>query len=204
MKSKLISYALDFASFLLQKIKDKDRIRNIILFGSVAREEASETSDIDMFIDVIKENINLEKEINKILNDFLESSKYNNYWRLLNVKNEVKLIIGELDKWKELKPSIIANGILLYGKFKSEIKGGKHKTFFIWENIKPNSKRVLFNKQLFGYRQNDKFYHGLIQKYKGERLGKGCIVVSLEYANMFHKFFKSYKISVKIKKVLEY
>ena len=35
--------------------KDKNKIRNIILFGSVAREEAVKNSDIDLFIDVIKE-----------------------------------------------------------------------------------------------------------------------------------------------------
>jgi len=50
MKSKLIAYAMDFASFLIQKIKNIDNINNIILFGSVAREEADKTSDIDIFI----------------------------------------------------------------------------------------------------------------------------------------------------------
>jgi len=60
MKSKLIAYAMDFASFLIQKIKNIDNINNIILFGSVAREEADKTSDIDIFIDVVKENAELE------------------------------------------------------------------------------------------------------------------------------------------------
>ncbi|MFH1592819.1 MAG: nucleotidyltransferase domain-containing protein [Candidatus Woesearchaeota archaeon] len=204
MKSKLIAYAIDFTSFLIQKIKEKERIRNIILFGSVSREEAETTSDIDIFIDTTKENIELEKEIKEHLSDFLKSTKYKNYWKMLGIKNEIKLKVGELNKWKGLKPSIVSNGILLYGKFKPEIKSGKHKTFFIWENIKPNSKRVLFNKQLLGYKQKGKFYQGLIQKYKGERLGKGCIVVDLEYANIFHKLFKKYKATVKIKKVYEY
>src|SRR3990167_7304033 len=101
MNSKLISYAMDFSSFLIQKIKEKEKIRNIILFGSVSRDEANKKSDIDIFIDLIKEE--------------------------------------------------------------------EHKVFFVWENIKPNSKRVLFNKQMFGYKQNKKFYQGLIQKYNGER-----------------------------------
>ena len=204
MKYRLVSYAMDFASFLIQKIKEKEKIKNIILFGSVAREETEKTSDIDMFIDIVKESIKLENEINRCLKDFLDSTKYKNYWNMFDIKNEIKLTIGELYKWKDLKPSIIANGILLYGKFKPEVKEGKHKTFFIWENIKPNSKRVLFNKQLFGYKQRKKFYNGLIQKYNGERLGKGCIVVPLEHANVFHKLFQRYKITTKIKKVLDY
>lgn len=203
MKSKLIAYAIDFTSFLIQKTKHKDKIKNIILFGSVAREEANVESDIDLFIDVLdKEKI--EKELNGILNNFFDSSKYKNYWKPLGIQNEIKLSIGNLNKWKELKPSIISNGILLYGKFKPETKEGKHKTFFIWENIKPNSKRVLFNKQLFGYRQNNKFYLGLLQKYEGERLGKGCIIAPLDYSKIFHNLFKKHKITVKIKKILEY
>ena len=32
MKSDLISYSMDFASFLIQKIKDKDKIKNMLRF----------------------------------------------------------------------------------------------------------------------------------------------------------------------------
>lgn len=204
MGSKLIGYALDFSSFLVQKIRNKDRIRNIILFGSVARDEADGDSDVDLFVDIVSGDKKIEIELEKIRDDFLDSMKYKNYWKPLEIENEIKLTIGNLNEWKELKPSIIANGVLLYGKFKPEIKEGKHTVFFVWENISPNSKRVLFNKQLFGYKQNSKFYKGLLQKYEGERLGKGCVIVPLEQSKVFHKLFKKYRINVKIKKVLEY
>ena len=203
MKHDLVSYGMDFASFLVQKIKDKNCIKNIILFGSVSRGEEEETSDVDIFVDVINENAKIGREVNQILNGFLDSVKYKNYWKLFGVENEIKLTIGILDKWTELKPSILSNGITLYGKFKSDIKG-KHITLFVWENIKPNSKRVLFNKQLFGYKQGKKFYSGLLQKYVGVRLGKGCILVDLENYNVFYKLFRKYKISVRIKKIVEY
>ena len=204
MNNKLISYSIDFTSFLIQKIKDKKYIKNVILFGSVSREESNKNSDVDIFIDVVDEENKLENEINKILNDYKDSSKIKNYWKPLGVDNEIKINVGKLEKWKELNPSIIANGIVLYGKYKSEIKEGKHSVFFVWENISPNSKRVLFNKQMFGYKQNNKFYNGLLKKFGGERLGKGSIIVPLEYSNVFHPIFKKYKITVKIKKVLEY
>ena len=204
MKFELISYAIDFVSFLMQKIKERSEIRQIILFGSVAREESQISSDIDLFIDLIKENNNTENELKAILENFINSTKYKNYWKPLGIENEIKLTIGELEKWKELKSSMIANGIILYSKFKPQLIGGKHKTFFIWENVSPNSKRVLFNKQLFGYKQKEKFYKGLIQKYSGERMGKGCILVPLEHSTKFHNLFKKYKITVKIKKILEY
>ena len=67
MSPKLIAYALDFSSFLIQKIREKEKIKNIILFGSVARDEASEESDVDLFIDINKENKSLENEIRNIL-----------------------------------------------------------------------------------------------------------------------------------------
>lgn len=204
MNSKQVAYALDFASFLIQKIKNKEEIQNIILFGSVAREESSRQSDIDLFIDVVKEKPQLEREINQHLTDFLNSVKCKHYWKLLNLSQELKLTVGELNKWKELKPSIVSNGIQIYGKFKSKITGGKHQTFLVWENIHPNSKRVLFNKQLFGYRQKTKFYPGLLQKHSGERLGKGCIIVPSEHHILFLKHFRKYQINVKIRKVQSY
>lgn len=204
MRYELIAYAMDFASFLIQKLKEKDKINNIILFGSAARGEAGKSSDIDIFVDLVKENSRLEEDIQSCLDRFFDSVKYKDYWKLLGVKNEIKLMKGELDKWKSLKPSIIANGILLYGKYKPEIKDGKHMVFFVWENVRPNSKRVLFNKQLFGFKQGEKFYNGLIQKYNGERIGKGCILVPIDKSVIFHNHFKKYTVNVKIKKVLEY
>lgn len=204
MGDNLIAYASDFASFLLQKITEKERIRNIILFGSVARDEASKNSDIDIFIDITKEDKRLDREIKDILDKYKDSVKYKRYWELIGIKNEIKLTMGDIDDWEELKPSLIANGIALYGKFKPEIKEGRHKSFFIWENIKPNSKRVLFNKYLFGYKQNKKQYIGLLKDYGGERMGKGCIVVPAENSNKFLALFRKFKIAVKIKRVLEY
>lgn len=203
-QNDLIAYGMDYASFLMQKLKDKSKIKNIILFGSVSRGDANKESDVDIFIDLIGEKKHIEEEIKKTLETFKDSTKYKNYWKLLGIENEINLTIGKLHNWKELKPSIIANGLTLYGKFEPEMKEGEHMTFFIWENIKPNSKRVLFNKQLFGYKQNKKFYMGILQEYEGERLGKGCILVPLGNALVFQNLFKKYKIGVKIKKVLEY
>ena len=204
MNSNLIAYAMDFASFLLQKTAAGEKIRNIILFGSVARDEAGKESDVDVFIDVVKRSPALESSIRKSADAFKSAGKYKNYWKPLGIENEIQLTIGQMRQWKELKPSIVSNGILLYGKFKPEIKEGTHRTFFIWENIKPNARRVSFNKKLFGHRQGNKFYSGMLQAYNGERVGKGCIAVPLENAVSFQQLFRTYKISVRIRKVLEY
>lgn len=205
MKSELLlAYALDFVSFLMQKTPRKAEIKQVILYGSVARGEAGKDSDVDLFIDVVQSSSALEKEIQERKSSFLNSTKVKNYWSLLGVTNELKIIVGELRKWKELHPSLVANGLILYGKYSPVVKEGKHLVFFIWENIKPNSKRVLFNKQLFGFTQKGKHYDGLLQKYTGERLGKGCISVALEHSEPFLKLFRRNHISVRIKKVMEY
>lgn len=204
MRYNLISYAIDFISFYIQKTKQLDKINSIILFGSVVRGEAEKASDIDIFIDIIKEDKKIDAEAKEILQDFFDSAKYKNYWSLIGIENKISLAIGEIDKWTELKPSIIADGIILYGKYKPEIIGGRHKTFFVWENVKPDTKRVLLNKQMFGFKQKEKFYQGLLQKYNSQRLGKGCILVPGENSNIFLKFFRKYNVSVKIKKILEY
>ena len=78
--SKRIAYAMDFSSFFIQKIKSQGYIKQILLFGSVARGEADVTSDVDIFIDVVQPSLSIEQEIKKIVNDFFRSTKYKNYW----------------------------------------------------------------------------------------------------------------------------
>lgn len=204
MASNLIAYAMDAASFILQKTKKREQIKQIILFGSAAREEAGTASDIDLYIDVVTESEVLEQDLKKSVSAFFSSTKYKNYWKALGIKNEINLMIGVLNKWKDLQSSLIANGVILYGKYKPTDIEGKHNALFAWENITPNAKRVLINKQIFGHALHGKWYNGLLQKYQGTRLGKGCIIVPSEHGVLFHKLFKKHAITVKIKKIIEY
>ena len=180
----LLVYAADFVSFVIERAAI-ERIRRIILFGSVSRGEASEESDIDLFVDAIGSSKAIEKELRTIKEAFLNSARYQNYWLLKDVKNEIKPIVGRLEEWKDLKNSIIANGIMLYGKFEEAPNSAVHKTIVSWENIKPESKRVLLAKRLFGYKKGKKRYHGMAQEYGGERLGKGSVAVPSAHAAMF-------------------
>lgn len=198
----LIPFAMDFTSFVLERSK-REKIKRIILFGSVARSEYDEESDVDIFVDVFDDNT-LKKELEKIKSEYLKSKRYEDYWLLKDVKNEIKLTIGNLDKWKKLKNSIISNGLILYGKFEEMPEEAQHKTLFAWENIKPESKRVMLMKKLFGYSKGDKKYEGLLEKYKGERLGKGIITLPSSAADKFHQLFKKMKVTVRIKKIMEY
>ena len=97
LNKKLLSYALDFVSFFLERI-DKNKIDKIILFGSAAREEAGKESDIDLFIET---KISIKGSLDKTKSAFFSSTKYKNYWELKGINNDIKVMTGELDKWSE-------------------------------------------------------------------------------------------------------
>ena len=200
--SKFLSYAVDFASFLLEKV-DSAKISSIILFGSVARNEASLESDIDIFIEVAG-SFDLKKQIENARLDFFASARFNDYWRLKGINNDINVLAGKVEEWKDIKNSIISNGVVLYGKYESVPRGAVHKTIFSWEKIKPKSRRVLLHKKLFGYKAGEKRYPGLAEKYEGERVGKGSIMVPARHTNVFMEVFREMKIAVKIRKIVEY
>lgn len=199
----LISYAMDFASFFIKKSRNTPKIKNIILFGSVSRHEASKGSDVDLFVDVVMDEDEIDKEAKKITKEFYESVLFKSYWELFGIKNGFKLTVGKLHEWDELQNSIISNGITLYGKFNA-LPRGKNMALFFFENISPNSKRVMINKRMFGYMHSGKRYEGMVEKYRGERLGKGGIMVPTEHANEFIKAFRKLKVNFKIKKIIDY
>ena len=202
--TSLISYALDFASFLLEKLgKEAEKINSIILFGSAARGEASEKSDIDIFIDLTSDEKRTGKTIEILTGEFYESAIFRKYWKLTGVKNEINCVSGRLDEWKDIKRSIISDGIVLYGKYKERIKGEKPYAILSWKSIKPETKRAVFNKKMFGYSRRNKFYKGLMQAYSGEKLDNS-VLMPMERANDAIRLFRKMKITVKIRNVSEF
>ncbi len=199
----LLSYAEDFTSFLIKNISDLKNIKNIILFGSTARGEASKESDIDIFFELFTPDNKIQEELNKLKSDFFESARFKQYWSLLDVDNEFNALSGTFEEWKELKNSIIANGILLYGKF-SAIPEAKNVMISSWEGIKPNSKRVFFNKKMFGYKQGKRQYFGLLQKYGGNKIGKGVTILPEEAKKELQELFNKFKVKSKTIKMMAY
>jgi predicted nucleotidyltransferase len=200
---ELISYSMDFASFVIQNLKDKENIKSIILFGSAAREEAEKDSDIDIFIDIINNKDKIEKEVKKIEDKFLDSVKFKNYWKLLGINNDLSIIVGRIEEWK-LKDSMLGSSIILYQKYAPKLENGKSKAVLSWENINQNSRRVMLNKKIFGYNYYGKRYKGAIEKYLGKKLGTNVILVDIENINFFIKEFYKFKVPVKILRIFEY
>jgi predicted nucleotidyltransferase len=200
---ELISYALDFLSFIMQNSNNVTKIKQIILFGSAARNDAKKDSDIDLFIDVISDEDTIQDEINRIQDKFYKSIKYKNYWKHLGIKNEFSPIAGQIDKWP-LKDSMLGNSLVLYGAYSPKIEKGLNKTLIYWDNIKNNSKRVMLNKKLFGFRHYKHQYKGLLEVYGAKKLGANVILINTQDLNLFLKEFRKYQGKTRIIRLFEY
>lgn len=193
-KNKYISYAMDFASYAIEKLENIDRI---IIHGSIARGDFDEESDIDLFIDTKEKNA--ENKIKKILEDYYKTSKFKQ-WELKGINNPLSIISGNLDseEWKDLKRAMINTGIILYGKYTEKIEKTNQYVLFSFENIKPDKKRISFYRKLFGFTLNKKHYSGIAEKIQAFKLGKGCLLVPIAKANELKQFFQNNKITVKL------
>jgi hypothetical protein len=197
-KKSTLAYALDFISFLLENIEVREfaNARSIVLFGSAARGGAGKSSDVDIFIDVLVESKAFEKKVSGIVNDFYGSERFRRYWKLQGMENEINCIVGKLDRWKDLKQSVIADGIVLYGKYKSALEGETFVLFY-WDKITPESKRVLLSKKIYGYKYKGKKYSGLLDKTSSVKLGSNCIMVPLGDAQRLLDTFRGLKVQAK-------
>ena len=202
---ELKSYAIDFVSFLMQNLKDneKEKIKSMILFGSVARGESGKESDVDIFIDVMNDEEKIEKETRRIIEDFFHSVKYTKYWKLLGIDNEFQVIVGKISEWN-LKDSMLGNSFILYQAYSPKLKDGDNKIILFWDAVPNNSKRVMLNKKISGYNHYGKLYKGILEIYNGKKIGSNVIIIPAEQLNLFLKEFHKFKIPVKIKRVFEY
>lgn len=196
MKNKnRVAYAEQYASFLLYNLDQPyyENIKEIILFGSVSRGEATTESDVDIFINVFKENKRLVEKIEHLTKKFYDTEFFR-LWKLLGVENDIKTIVGIVDGW-DLKLSIIANGIILYGKYQQGINNGEPQVILYWNKIKPESRRVLLSKKLYGYSYKNKKYEGIFSLAKATKLSSNCIITPLMTFELVIKIFKELKIS---------
>lgn len=189
------SYASYFSSYLLDNFGENGSIEKIILFGSVAKNEASKESDVDIFIEVKKESKKIKNKIEKILENFYKSRE-SLIFKSKGIDNKINLIIGKLEKWRDLEKSIESTGIVLYGKYtSSNIEGRKHLVIF-WDRIEKN--RGAFLNKVYGVRIKGKRYPGLIEKLGGRKLGKSSIMIPIENKDEVLKSIKIYKVHAKI------
>jgi len=193
-KNKLISYALDFASYVILK---SEGINRIILHGSVARGDFNEKSDIDLFID--SSDKKLKRKIKNLIEDYYKTKKFSE-WRLKGIENPLSIIVGNLEssEWRDLKRAIINTGIVLYGKYKGDVEKINQYVMLSFENIKPNEKRVASYRKLFGFERGNIKYKGEVEKANGIKIGKGVIIIPAENIDKIKEYLKEKKVSFKI------
>ena len=196
---KLIAYAMDFSSFLLKSGIAGD-IKNIILFGSVARGDFDSESDIDIFVDTEKGR-EVKNEVAKLLSTF-EKSETHEKWELHGLKNSISVKTGELERW-ELYRSIITCGILLYGKYERMPKDAKYHFLFVLDFHKmERSKKIRLWRKLYGYRQKvgEKVVEskGILEKLSGTKIKRSVIAVPAEQKEKMLDFINKNGITHKI------
>lgn len=196
-RNKLISYAIDFVSYLVSHI---ETINQIILFGSVARGDFDEKSDIDLFVDVSRKNIKkMEKNVKKLAEDYHKTQKAKS-WQLKGIHNPFSCIVGSLEhkEWQDLRRGIANNALVLYGKYYTHANKTNHYTLFSFEKIHPESKRVLIHRLLFGFRSKDREYPGLSREYGFVKIGKGALLVPVEHSLKVKEIFHKKKVPVRV------
>lgn len=170
----LIAYASAFVSFALPKVD----VDEIILFGSVARNEADEKSDIDLFFDLKKDENKTKETLKRELKRFYKS-RICEIWALKGIKNEINIEVGNLNEWK-LKRSIISEGIVLYGKYKKVPEKMNGFAQFTLKPIKDITKRNRIIRKLFGRKEKKYSVEGVVEKLSGKRISAVSFIVPIE------------------------
>lgn len=196
----LKEYAIYFTAFLFSNLKEKENIEKIILFGSVAKNQAEKDSDIDIFVEVKKKSKKFENII-KDLEEKFYTSREASLFKLKKIENKFNIKIGKLNEWKDLKRSIISTGIILFGQYQdSELPSdAKHFVIIYWDKIGRN--RGAFLNKIYGFKIKDKTYEGLISKFSGKKLGKSCIMIPIQYKKDILNLLENYKVEAKILEV---
>lgn len=190
-KFDLVSCASSFVSFILKSREvDKTKIDEIILFGSVARGDFTEKSDIDIFVNTKNEKI--ESILTRLLDKFYKSRTGQDYM-LRGINNKIKLSVGDLEKWK-LKRSVVSDGIVLYGGYKGMPKDVDHYYFFAFEPIKDISKRNRVIRKLFGRGE----VKGLSEKLDIKKISERSFVTPSKNLDYIVNLFKKEKIDYKM------
>lgn len=175
----MIEYIYDFLTTFFEKLKEEEKIKNIILFGSFARGNQRKDSDIDLFINIEKKDKNhVEETIKESINEFeLKSEKT---WKLKGITNPIVPIVDDLDseQWQELKNEISHYGIALYSQHKEK----NEKNVLIKYNINKlkQKDKMKIIRELFGYKikQKKKIYEkkGLVEKIKAEKIDSAILI----------------------------
>ena len=199
-----IAYVYDFLSLVFEN-EIRERIKEIMLFGSVAKLSSDKKSDIDLFFNVKdkKEEKGIEEKLKSILKSF--EVKAEKTWGLKKIKLPINFIVGSLEDetWKNLRDEIISSGILLYGQYKEMPENLSHNYLFYYSlNNLSRKNKMKFIRKMFGYslKRNKIKYEqkGFLKEIAGLKLGSNTILIPFNEVVKIKKLFKDFDIHYKI------
>ena len=172
----------------LSKLGD---VLGVILYGSLARGEATLRSDIDLLILVIN-----RKAITKVEEEVIRIEKLTG--------KTIQPTIRVLDTFKKTDSGLIQNifqeGKILYLKEPMELSSSlllEQKPCLIYtfkmNNLSQNIK-AKFNNDFYRRTKGKYHYEGLLKEIGGMKLSPGCVFVPYAEKQKIEKFFKKFKI----------
>jgi len=204
-QQELYSYVYDFISQLLENNESINLIRKIILYGSVARGNFTEKSDIDIFIDTTNPS-KLKAQVEKELNKF--EQKVEKTWALRGIKLPLKIMIENIEhsRWKNLREEIASYGKIIYGSIEETPMKLKHFLLVSYElkNLTQKEKMSLIRK-LHGYISKKESVEytktGLVKEIAGEKMGSNIILIPRLEWDKIKKILSLYKTKYTIKDI---
>lgn len=200
----IIAYVYDFLSIVFES-GIEDKIKEIMLFGSVAKKSFDKKSDIDLFFNVRdkKDSKEVEDKLKIALKSF--EIKAEKTWALKKIRLPINFIVGSLEDeaWKDLRDEIISSGILIYGQYKEIPENLKHNYLFYYSlsNLKRKDKMRIIRK-MFGYTliRGKKEYsqEGFLKAINGLKLASNTVLVPSQEVLKIKSLFKEFKINYKI------
>ena len=177
----LLSYASSFVSLLIKDPAIGTAVQRVLVFGSVARGDFDEESDIDVFIDI--EDDGYEKRIRGRL-DLFEASEDARKHHLEGIRNPISLRVGRLETWESLQSALAESAVTLYGPSSVVPKNMEGQGLFELDLADlERARKVKLWRALYGYSQKvgEKTYtsKGKVEMLGGTRLGRGVLLVPL-------------------------
>ncbi len=201
----MLGYIYEFISLLFDK-REKNKIRRILLFGSIARGNSRKDSDVDLFIDVDdKDREKVDELVKEALNEFeLKASKT---WKLRGIDNAIVPIVGDLtaNQWRELGNEIASYALVLYGKYEGESKKNEHLVLIEYDLSKTRQKeKVHFLRKLIGYssKKGKKVYahSGLLQRVHAKKIAS-ALIAGIQVSPEITALLKEFKIPFTIQEI---
>jgi len=183
----------------VKNIVNIEEIIQIILFGSVAKEEADARSDIDFFIILDRKNKNIQKQIQDIAYKIEKD-----YDRNIQLTFSEESLKGFDESFLE---DIFTNGMIIFSRKHSiKVKSLKLNPFVIFSFSLKNltqSDKMKIKRALYGGKSYSKYKKKIYKtKVTGllteeNKLGKGSLIIERNKSKTIEKIFRRFDLEYK-------